>query len=80
MNEEREGHTTLLASLLKNLTKRHFELRIKMRSASRFYCVDKLKSLETSTDASRVRMPDFGKMIMSVPGVGCACRWDNDLQ
>lgn len=79
MNEEREGYIILLVFLLKNLIKRYFELRIKMRLVFRFYCVDKLKFLEISIDVSWVRMFDFGKMIMLVLGVGCVCRWDNDL-
>lgn len=63
MNEERKGYKTLLAFLVTNLTKRHFELWIKMWLSSQFNSIDKLKSLEASIDTIQASISNFGKMV-----------------
>lgn len=51
LNDKGKGPQALLGSLITNLTRRNFELWIKVRLGSQCNSVDKLKSLEASTDA-----------------------------
>lgn len=49
-----------------------------MRLGSAFNSVDRLTTLEASTGVIPVRVSDVAERMMSVPEVGCTCRWNND--